>query len=48
MVKYAIASTYDILKKDEDLIKSSGLERFQYEELQEKVCRRMLSKYLNE
>lgn len=48
MVKYAIASTYDRLKKNEDLIKSSGLERSQYEELQEKVCRRMLSKYLNE
>jgi hypothetical protein len=46
LVYSAIASTYDILKRDKYLLLTSGLTELEYGKLMENICDEMLNKYL--
>lgn len=46
LVKSAIASTYDTLKRDKDLLLVSRLSDTEYEILMENICKKMLDTYL--
>lgn len=46
LVKSAIATTYDRLKNNEDLLLASALTEAEYQEFMERVCVKMLDKYL--
>lgn len=46
LVKSAIASTYDRLKRDKNLLSVSGLTNTEYEILMDNICKKMLNTYL--
>ncbi len=46
MVQSAIASTYDALKQDKDLLLLSGLTELEYENMMERICKEILDIYL--
>lgn len=46
LVKSAIASTYDMLKRDRNLLSVSGLTNIEYEILMDNICKKMLDTYL--
>ena len=46
LVKSAIASTFDTLRKDRNMLSTSGLTEQEYEKLMENICKKMLNKYL--
>lgn len=46
LVHSAIASTFDTLRKDRNMLSTSGLTELKYERLMENICEKMLNKYL--